>query len=85
MHFEVYESLDAATQGGAKLRTSQLAIRRRPARRSTRPGATSRAWPTWRSSSLEGDMVFADGYASQLAKASGSVQDGYTLTLNVGV
>ncbi|HYI20621.1 MAG TPA: hypothetical protein VD836_18035 [Solirubrobacteraceae bacterium] len=43
MHFEVYESLDAATQGGAKLRTSQL------------------------------------------AKASGSVQDGYTLTLNVGV
>ena len=34
--------------------------------------------------SLDSDMVFSDGYASQLATATGSVDDGYTLTLNVG-
>ena len=35
--------------------------------------------------SLDGDMVFSDGYASQLAKASGTVEDGVALSLNVGV
>lgn len=35
--------------------------------------------------SLDGDMVFADGYARQLATASGSVADGFAMQLNVGV
>ena len=35
--------------------------------------------------SLDTDMVFSDGYASQLATTSGNVDDGITLTLNVGV
>jgi hypothetical protein len=30
-------------------------------------------------------MVFGDGYATQLAKASGGPDDGITLSLNVGV
>jgi hypothetical protein len=30
-------------------------------------------------------MVFGDGHASQLATASGSVEDGVTLKLGVGV
>jgi hypothetical protein len=35
--------------------------------------------------SLDGDMVFGDGYKSQLATASGGVKEGITLALNVGV
>jgi hypothetical protein len=35
--------------------------------------------------SLDGDMVFSDGYASQLAAWSGSATDGIALKLNVGV
>ena len=35
--------------------------------------------------SLDADMVFADGYSTQLATASGSPQAGMTLALNVGV
>ena len=35
--------------------------------------------------SLDSDMVFSDGYASQLAKASGDAERGVTLSLNVGV
>lgn len=30
-------------------------------------------------------MVFGDGYASQLATVSGSVKEGLTVALNVGV
>jgi hypothetical protein len=30
-------------------------------------------------------MVFSDGYGSQLATVTGSVEDGITLALNVGV
>ena len=34
---------------------------------------------------LDTDMVFSDGYASQLAKASGGLDEGIALSLNVGV
>ena len=85
VHFEVYESLDAATQGGAKLRTSQLALPQEACEAVYATAGYEQSVATFAQLSLEGDMVFADGYASQLAKASGSVEDGYTLTLNVGV
>ena len=35
--------------------------------------------------SLDSDMVFSDGYASQLADWSGSPGDGIAVRLNVGV
>jgi hypothetical protein len=35
--------------------------------------------------SLDGDMVFSDGYASQLADRSGSPSDGIAVRLDVGV
>jgi hypothetical protein len=37
------------------------------------------------STSLDGDMVFSDGYASQLATAAGTPDSGITLKLNVGI
>ena len=85
VHFEVYESLDAATNGGAKLRTSQLAIPQDACEAAYASPGYEQSVATLAQLSLDGDMVFADGYASQLAKASGSVDDGYTLTLDVGV
>ena len=35
--------------------------------------------------SLDSDMVFSDGYSLQLAKVTGSVDDGYTATLRVPI
>jgi hypothetical protein len=35
--------------------------------------------------SLETDNVFSDGHAGQLATASGTVDSGFTIKLNVGV
>ncbi len=35
--------------------------------------------------SLDTDMVFADGYSLQLAKVAGSVDEGFTISLNVPV
>ena len=35
--------------------------------------------------SLDTDMVFSDGYKSQLATTSGSVDTGIAIKLNVGV
>ena len=85
VHFEVYESLDAATQGGSKLRTSQLAIPQETCQAVYATAGYEQSMANLAQLSLESDMVFADGYASQLAKVTGSVEDGYTLTLNVGV
>jgi protocatechuate 3,4-dioxygenase beta subunit len=85
VHFEIYESVDAATSAGAKLKTSQLAL---PAETCELVYATAgyeRSAEQLAQTSLETDNVFSDGYAGQLATASGSVESGITLKLNVGV
>ncbi|QIG42718.1 intradiol ring-cleavage dioxygenase [Nocardioides anomalus] len=86
MHFEVYESLDSATTYTNKLRTSQLAL----------PEATCRevygvadgydaSVDNLDRVSLDSDNVFSDGYSLQLASVTGSVEEGYTLSLKVPV
>ena len=52
---------------------------------STPPPATSRASPTCPGRRLQSDMVFSDGYESQLATVTGTVEGGMTATLTVGV
>ena len=52
---------------------------------STRPPGTSRACRTSRQISLDSDMVFSDGYDTQLATVTGSVDAGYAATLGVPV
>jgi protocatechuate 3,4-dioxygenase beta subunit len=86
IHFEVWSSLDDATSGGQKLRTSQIALPEEVCnevyasddRYSASINNLSRV-------SLATDMVFSDGYASQVPSWEGSVEDGYTITMNVGV
>jgi protocatechuate 3,4-dioxygenase beta subunit len=85
IHFEVYESLDAATAGGSKLKTSQIALPQDTCELVYATEAYAQSAERLADTSLDGDMVFADGYAGQLATASGTVDDGMTIRLNVGV
>jgi protocatechuate 3,4-dioxygenase beta subunit len=85
IHFEVYESLDAATQGSSKLRTSQIAIPEEICQTVYATEGYEQSVQNLSQTSLESDMVFSDGYKSQLATVTGSVEDGIALKLNVGV
>jgi protocatechuate 3,4-dioxygenase beta subunit len=85
IHFEVYESLDAATAGGTKLRTSQLAIPQEACEQVYATEGYEQSVTNLSQTSLDTDMVFSDGYKSQLATTTGGVDGGYTLALNVGV
>lgn len=85
IHFEVYESLDAATSATRRLATSQLAL---PKATSDLVYATSGYESSVRnlaSISLDSDNVFRDGASSQLASISGSAGAGYEALLTVGV
>ena len=77
IHFEVYESLDAATAGGAKLATSQLAIPQEACEQVYATAGYEQSVANLSQTSLDTDMVFSDGYKSQLATTSGSVDGGY--------
>ena len=86
MHFEVYQSIDAATSASDTLRTSQLAL---PEDVASRVYETVEGYETSRENlaavSLDSDLVFADGHSLQLAKVTGSVEEGYTVSLTVPV
>jgi protocatechuate 3,4-dioxygenase beta subunit len=85
MHFEVYKDLDAATSASGKLRTSQLALPKETCDLVFATSGYEQSAQNLAATSLDTDMVFSDGYSSQLATASGGVDDGITLKLNVGV
>lgn len=85
MHFEVYESVDAARSGGSKLRTSQLAIPKDVCDAVYATAGYEQSVQNLAQTSLDTDMVFSDGYSSQLASWSGSPEDAIALKLDVGV
>ena len=85
IHFEVYESLDAATSAGTLMKTSQIALPIETCKQVYATEGYEQSVQNLSQTSLDTDMVFSDGYAGQLAKASGSVSDGLTVRLNVGV
>ena len=84
MHFEVYQSLDAATSATNKLRTSQSP----PEDVCETVYATAgyeQSVANLAQVSLDSDMVFADGYSLEMATAHGSVDEGYVESLSVPV
>ncbi len=87
IHFEVYESLAAATSGRNAIRTSQIALpdaasRAVYAQASLYPGSLANHNRT----PLQSDGIFRDdGGVLQLAATTGSVGAGYVSTLEVGV
>jgi protocatechuate 3,4-dioxygenase beta subunit len=85
VHFEVYESVEAATSGGRKLVTSQLAL---PADACEAVYATpgyEQSATAFPQTPLDGDGIFADGWSTQLATVTGTPADGMVATLNLAV
>jgi protocatechuate 3,4-dioxygenase beta subunit len=85
IHFEVYADLDTATQAGSRLRTSQLAIPKDACDAVYKTYGYGGSITNLAQTSLDTDMVFADGHAGQLADWSGSPDSRVDLGLNVGV
>lgn len=85
MHFEVYESLAKATSASHKMRTSQLALPQDVCEEVYATEGYEESVANLARTSLDSDMVFADGHTLQLAQVTGSVSEGYVATLNVPV
>ncbi len=85
MHFEVYESLARATGAADKLRTSQLALPQDVCDDVYATDGYEQSVENLAQLSLETDGIFSDGYSLQMAKVTGSVAEGYTVSLNVPV
>jgi protocatechuate 3,4-dioxygenase beta subunit len=85
MHFEVYESEEAATSYTAKMRTSQLALPQETCEEVYADSRYAGSADNLAAISLDSDGVFSDGWSLQMARATGSVDEGYVLTLDVPV
>lgn len=85
VHFEVYESLDAATDVANKVRTSQLAFPQDVCESVYATEGYESSVQNLAQISLSSDMVFSDGYSLQMATVTGDVTGGYTATLNVPI
>jgi protocatechuate 3,4-dioxygenase beta subunit len=84
-HFEVYPALADATSAGAKLVTSQLALPQDVCEKVYATGGYGASVQNLARTSLPRDMVFGDGWSSQLADVSGDVGAGFVATLKVAV
>ncbi|MFD6139909.1 intradiol ring-cleavage dioxygenase [Promicromonospora sp. NPDC060271] len=85
IHFEVYPSLADATSATNRMRTSQLALPQAVSEAVYATAGYEQSVANLQDVTLDSDMVFSDGYALQMAKTSGSVDQGYTATLRVPV
>ena len=85
VHFEVYESLDAATTGRNAVVTSQLAFPEDVCRAVYATDGYAQSLRNMNQTSLSRDTVFSDGVGSQMATMTGDVASGYTATLTVPV
>ena len=85
VHFEVYESLDAATSATGKLRTSQLAFPQDVCEQVYAAAGYEASVANLAGVSLESDGIFSDGYSLQMATMTRSSGSGLTATLNVPI
>jgi protocatechuate 3,4-dioxygenase beta subunit len=85
IHFEVYPSVGNATSGSGKLKTSQIALPEDACDVVYATDGYSASVRNMTQTSLSTDMVFRDGWSQELADASGTTANGYTVTLVVGV
>lgn len=85
VHFEVYESLTKATSASNKLRTSQLAFPQDVCEEVYATSGYESSVSNLAGVSLDSDGIFSDGYSLQLAKMTGSVEEGFVATLNVPI
>ena len=85
IHFEVYPSVNNATSGSGKLKTSQIALPEDACDVVYASDGYSASVRNMTQTSLSTDMVFRDGWSQELATASGATANGYTVTLAIGV
>lgn len=85
IHFEVYESLDAATSATGLLATSQLALPKAESDLVYAASGYETSTANLARITLDSDNVFRDGVSTQLASMSGSVSEGFEAALTVGV
>ena len=85
IHFQVYRDVAAATGGGTKLVTSQLALPEDVCDAVFATDGYGASVSNLSRTSLDTDNVFSDGHDLQLASVTGSPSSGYTASLTVGV
>ena len=85
IHFEVFPTLAAATSVRGKVQTSQLALPEAACRAVYAAKGYGNSLNNLGRLSLDRDMVFRDGYASQMAAVTGTPSGGYTADLTVGL
>ncbi len=85
IHFEVYPDLDSASSASGKLATSQLALPKDVCDQAYATTGYEQSVSNLSRTSLESDMVFADGYSQQLATVTGNADNGFTAALTIAV
>jgi protocatechuate 3,4-dioxygenase beta subunit len=86
IHFEVYPSLETATDEANKIATSQIALPKDTCDAVYATSGYEQSVRNMQSLSLETDMVFADdGAVHQLGTVTGDVSSGYSVSLTVPV
>lgn len=85
VHFEVFAGLDAATNGDAALKTSQLAFPEDACDEAYATSGYASSISNLAGVSLDRDNIFNDGYDDQLATVTGNATDGFVASLVVAV
>jgi protocatechuate 3,4-dioxygenase beta subunit len=85
IHFEVYQSLAAATSVGNKIATSQIALPKATCDLVYATAGYAQSVTNLSQVSLASDMVFSDGSSLELATMTGTVASGLTATLTIAV
>ena len=86
IHFEVYPSLEAATDSGNKIATSQIALPEATCAEVYATDGYGSSVESLARTSLDGDMVFGDdGGVRELGRISGTIPGGLTVELAVPV
>jgi protocatechuate 3,4-dioxygenase beta subunit len=85
IHFEVFESLQAATSTTKKLATSQLALPEDSCKLAYAVSGYESSVRNLQQSSLASDNVFSDGWTAQTPSVSGDISGGFRATLTVAV
>lgn len=85
VHFEVYPTLAKATTPRNALSTSQLALPQDACAAVYASSGYASSASNLKRTSLSQDMVFRDGWQTQLGTVTGDVASGMTVTLNVPV
>ena len=85
IHFEVFPDVDTATSAGNPSVTSQIALPEGASREAYLTEGYEQSLSNLNRSSIDSDMVFSDGYESQLATVNGDPTSGYTAILVIGI